>query len=158
MEEATLEDPSQLTLSDFVFFIDLPPRDRAALMGLSNTPSNGDLDDRGVDPGSSFRLGLCNPPRWVRDRALLLRGADGSIVAWLRLRPIAERAFDVGVYVHPEYRRHGLGRRLIEGARMAARQFGCSQLWAYPWNQRSLLFYRSVGFEGSSNVVTRRIS
>jgi len=51
------------------------------------------------------------------------------------------------VYVRPDFRRHGLGRRLIEAVAQIGVQHNCGRYeWtALNWNESALQFYRNLG-------------
>jgi GNAT superfamily N-acetyltransferase len=64
------------------------------------------------------------------------------------------------LYVRPQFRKRGLGRRLIEEvARIAAAQ-GCLRFeWlALDWNERALEFYRGLGARSLDEWVLLRIN
>ncbi|MDR2862863.1 MAG: GNAT family N-acetyltransferase [Puniceicoccales bacterium] len=67
-------------------------------------------------------------------------------------------AFLEDLYVRPGFRRHGIGRALLEASAAAALADGCSRLeWrALKWNTPALDFYKSTGAEPLSEWVTLR--
>ena len=63
------------------------------------------------------------------------------------------------LYVRPEFRRRGLGRRLIEAvAKLAAERGGVRLEWlALDWNERALEFYRGLGARSMDEWVLLRV-
>ena len=64
------------------------------------------------------------------------------------------------LYVRPQFRKRGLGRRLIEEvARIAAGQ-GCLRFeWlALDWNERALAFYRGLGARALDEWILLRVN
>jgi ribosomal protein S18 acetylase RimI-like enzyme len=51
------------------------------------------------------------------------------------------------LWVEPEHRRNGLGRRLMERAEEVARQRGCSQIVLATHSFQAPDFYRKLGFD-----------
>jgi len=64
------------------------------------------------------------------------------------------------LYVLPQYRKRGLGRRLIEAVARLAAERGCGRFeWvALDWNERALEFYRSLGARTLDEWVLLRVS
>ena len=64
------------------------------------------------------------------------------------------------VYVRPQFRKQGLGRRLIEAVARIGVDHGCGRFeWtALEWNQRALDFYRGLGAKVMDEWVLLRIS
>jgi GNAT superfamily N-acetyltransferase len=64
------------------------------------------------------------------------------------------------VYVRPPFRRHGLGRQLIEAVARVGVERGCGRFeWtALDWNERALNFYRGLGAEVRKEWVLLRVS
>jgi GNAT superfamily N-acetyltransferase len=63
------------------------------------------------------------------------------------------------VYVRPQFRKHGLGRQLIEAVARIGVERGCGRFeWtALDWNERALNFYRSLGAEVRKEWVLLRV-
>ena len=87
-------------------------------------------------------------PLWV------LRDAAGAVQAWLSFDTFFPRAaYDgtamIALYVAPESRRHGLGRRLLEEAITRAPSLGLHTLLGYIFghNEPSLRLFAAHGFE-----------
>jgi ribosomal protein S18 acetylase RimI-like enzyme len=69
---------------------------------------------------------------------------DGEIVGWLLQRPMPpwepKGTDDAKIFVHPEHRREGIGRKLIK----AAQETSGGRMVVYPWNKRSGAFFDEV--------------
>jgi len=87
-------------------------------------------------------------PIWVMEEG-------GEIVGWLSLsdffdaRPAYHATAEVGVYVHPDHHRKGLGRRLVEEALRRAPELGLKALTAgaFAHNEASVGLFEDFGFE-----------
>lgn len=64
------------------------------------------------------------------------------------------------VYVRPQFRERGLGRRLIEAVARIGVERGCGRFeWmSLNWNERALEFYRGLGARAMSEWVLLRVS
>ncbi|MDR3460676.1 MAG: GNAT family N-acetyltransferase [Verrucomicrobiae bacterium] len=64
------------------------------------------------------------------------------------------------LYVQPQFRKRGLGRRLIEAVAGLAAERGCARFeWiALDWNERALDFYRGLGAQTLDDWVLLRIN
>lgn len=152
-------------MKDFTFrslkFDDLSTTSIKKLHGLTNDPQRGDVRDTGSAAGSLFRNQLddrlCGEsfpnseviiarPKWN------LRYAGWCMMTRHDIDPETGRRLlvpsaQVGFYVHPDFRRQGLGRRLIQEAQDLARKTGVGRLLANPWNASSRTFFLSCGFQ-----------
>ncbi len=80
---------------------------------------------------------------------------EGGIVGWLSLgdfydgRPAYHATAEVGVYVSPERRGEGLGRRLVEEAVRRAPELGIKTITAgiFAHNEASVTPFEGFGFE-----------
>jgi phosphinothricin acetyltransferase len=79
--------------------------------------------------------------------------ADGRVVAWARVSPYSDRCVyagvgEHGVYVEPEARGAGVGRRLLEELAVAAEAAGLYKLTSriFATNHASLAMHRAAGF------------
>jgi GNAT superfamily N-acetyltransferase len=63
------------------------------------------------------------------------------------------------LYVLPQFRKRGLGRKLIEAVAKIAAERGCARFeWlALDWNERALAFYRGLGARTLDEWVLLRI-
>ncbi len=63
------------------------------------------------------------------------------------------------LYVRPQFRKRGLGRRLLAAAASEAQIAGCARFeWrALKWNETALKFYQSVGAEVLAEWLTLRL-
>jgi GNAT superfamily N-acetyltransferase len=64
------------------------------------------------------------------------------------------------LYVQPQFRKRGLGRRLIEAVARLAAERGCARFeWiALDWNERALEFYRGLGARTLDEWVLLRVN
>ena len=73
------------------------------------------------------------------DEGTLVAGLDGSTsYGWLRIELL---------WVTPELRRSGVGRKLMDRAFDLARDRGCHACWLETSNRESQAFYRRLGFD-----------
>ena len=86
-------------------------------------------------------------PLWVCEQ-------DGRIAAWLSFssfygRPAYARTAELALYVHPDFRRAGLGRHLLGQAIAHAPRIEVDTLLGFIFghNEPSLRLFRSNGFE-----------
>jgi ribosomal protein S18 acetylase RimI-like enzyme len=83
----------------------------------------------------------------------LVAERDGTLVGYAFLEPsyasewAARGAYLIDLYVVPEARRQGVGRRLLAACAAHARARGLSFLWwcSKPWNEPANAFYRALG-------------
>ncbi len=97
------------------------------------------------------------PLPWSEDQLLLelvhddaqVIGAlrDGALLGFVVVRRIVDEAWVLNLAVDPEQRRVGLGRRLMDAARGAARAWGCTSLWleVREGNASARALYHAVG-------------
>ncbi|MGI6349412.1 MAG: GNAT family N-acetyltransferase [Eubacteriaceae bacterium] len=64
------------------------------------------------------------------------------------------------LYVRPEYRNKGYGKRLLSALAKIAIERGCGRLewWCLDWNQSSIDFYLSLGAEAMSDWTVYRVA
>ena len=64
------------------------------------------------------------------------------------------------LFVRPEHRGRGVGRRLLEHLATLAIERECGRLewWVLDWNESAIRFYRSVGAEPQSDWTTFRVT
>ena len=87
-------------------------------------------------------------PIWVMEDA-------GEVVGWLSLsdfydaRPAYRATAEIGVYVHRDHHRKGIGRRLVEEAVRRAPELGLRTLTAgaFAHNGASIRLFEGFGFE-----------
>ena len=84
--------------------------------------------------------------RWVAEENNYIQG-------WVALSPVSDRCVyggvaEVSVYLDPEYRGQGLGKKLLEHAIESSEQQGIWTLTAamFPENKASAMLHRSCGF------------
>lgn len=147
-------------------FDDLPTSDLKTLTALTNSPDRGDRRDSGTPAGSLFRnqlddrlMGESFPNSHVVIAKHGFRTAGWAMVTRHDIDPDTGRKLtvpsgQVGFYVHPDFRRQGVGRCLLREAQDLARIIGIGRLLANPWNKSSAAFFKSVGFEELEHYVT----
>lgn len=147
-------------------FDDLPICDLNALAALTNHPDRGDKRDSGDPAGSLFRnqlddrlMGESFPNSQVIIAKEAFRYAGWCMVTRYDIDPDSGRKLNVpsgqvGFYVHPDFRRLGLGKSLLLEAQDLARKTGIGRLLANPWNKSSAAFFKSVGFDEVECYVT----
>lgn len=147
-------------------FDDLTPRTLKALYHLTNAPERGDVRDSGFAAGSLFRnqlderlMGESFPNTTVVLAKHHFRLAGWSMLTRHDLDPDTGRKLlvpsaQVGFYVHPDFRRQGLGKQLLQEAQVTARKLGIGRLLANPWNKSSHSFFHSCGFEDVQEYVS----
>ena len=64
------------------------------------------------------------------------------------------------IYVRPQFRKRGLGRRLIEAVARVGVERGCGRYeWiALHWNERALDFYRGIGARAMKEWIVYRMN
>lgn len=86
--------------------------------------------------------------------ATLVPEVDGRIAGYLAYHfgvwEIYPALFVAGLYVRPEFQRHGVGRALMEEAAKLAKARGATRMTWEVWRQnpRAIAFYESLGAEG----------
>jgi putative acetyltransferase len=82
-------------------------------------------------------------------KVILIARVDGSVAGCVALREVDPRSCEMKrLYVRPQYRRHGLGRRLIEALIEDARPRGYSRMLldTLPSMTSAIALYVSMGF------------
>lgn len=122
------------------------PRDRAALVALWRAcglvvPWND--PDKDIDRKRSFQPDL-----------LLVAEEDGAIVATVMAGYEGHRGWINYLAVHPEHRRNGLGRRMMDEAEARLRALGCPKinLQVRKTNTHALGFYEAIGYKVDESV------
>lgn len=74
--------------------------------------------------------------------------ADGRVAGHVALVQSSESEAELAVFVHQEFRGHGLGTALGRAAVQHAEQHGCRRLWATvsPGNSAAVRMVRACGF------------
>lgn len=146
------DDLSKITLRNLAF--------------LTNSGDRGDVRDNGTSAGSLFRnqiddrlMGESFPNSHVVLAKEHFKYAGWAMVTRHDIDPDTGRKLhvpsgQVGFYVHPDFRRQGLGRSLLLEAQEVARKTGIGRLLANPWNKSSAAFFKSVGFDEVECYVT----
>jgi L-amino acid N-acyltransferase YncA len=86
---------------------------------------------------------------------VLVAEVGGRIVAFQSIEPFAsytstmDHVAHLGTFVHRDFRRQGIGRRLADGALAFLREHGYEKVVVYVLapNQGGLAYYRGLGFE-----------
>lgn len=80
---------------------------------------------------------------------------DGAIVGFTVLLPLSDDACELdGLFVEPERMRAGVGRRLVEDAKLIARERGAARIDVVA-NPQAVAFYEAVGFMRVGEARTR---
>lgn len=86
-------------------------------------------------------------------RPLLVHEHDGRVVAWVSFqsfygRPAYEHTAEVSIYISPEHRGRGLGRRLLAEALAMTPELGIKTIlgFVFSHNEPSMRLFRSCGF------------
>ncbi|HEX4504474.1 MAG TPA: GNAT family N-acetyltransferase [Alphaproteobacteria bacterium] len=75
----------------------------------------------------------------ARDGNMIVGGLNGSSHwGWCYIRHL---------WVDADWRRHGLGRRLLAEAEAQAKMRGCAGLYVDTFNEAAVVFYERAGFE-----------
>ena len=92
--------------------------------------------------------------------------SDGKLVGFLEasIRPFVEDChtdhvgYLEGWFVEPEYRKHGIGRKLVKAAESWARTKGCEEMASDSeiGNDLSLMAHLNLGYEETSRLVHLR--
>ena len=87
-------------------------------------------------------------------RPLLVHEQDGKIVAWVSFqsfygRPAYDHTAEVSIYISPEHRGHGLGRRLLTETLSMTQGLGIKTVvgFVFSHNEPSIRLLKSFGFE-----------
>ncbi len=132
------------------------PGDAAALIALAEEVGREDgrwilATDSWRSPGEERKY--LRVVRRHPDAAVFVAVTDGRVVARLSLardpHPASRHIADLGLMVGLEYRRQGIGTRLLHEAVAWARASGILklELHVFPWNEPALELYESFGFE-----------
>jgi GNAT superfamily N-acetyltransferase len=140
-----------------------------ALVALRTAVAQGMTEQFGVGHWSA-RPGKAEVVRQLRASQVLVARRDGEIIGTVRLMrasfpaavdtraftPVAEAFYAFGLAVAPHCRGAGIGRRLMEAAKQAARTRGAQALWLDAYEHRAGAgdFYVKCGFRmvGRTNL------
>lgn len=131
------------------------PRDAGALVALAEEIGREEgrwLLAEGRRSASDERRYLKAASRHP-DAAVFVAQDEDRVVARLSLardpHPASRHVADLGLMVAAEYRRRGIGTRLLEEAVGWARGSGILklELHVFPWNQPAIDLYESFGFQ-----------
>ncbi|MFW5420678.1 GNAT family N-acetyltransferase [Nocardiopsis sp. CNT-189] len=128
-----------------------------------------ELGDGAPEQSGTVRMSSAAVRAWTRieadpDRSVLVAERRGQIIGTLDLLVVANLTHDAqpwcvvdNLVVDPASRRNGVGRALLEDAVDRASRAGCYkvELVSHESGHAAPEFYRSVGFEGSGEVVRR---
>ncbi|HKI80687.1 MAG TPA: GNAT family N-acetyltransferase [Pseudodesulfovibrio sp.] len=87
-------------------------------------------------------------------RPILVERIHGDMAAWVSFesfygRPAYDRTAEISIYIASEYRRQGLGKRLLAESLAMTPELGIRTVVAYIFshNEGSMRLFRSFGFE-----------
>jgi phosphinothricin acetyltransferase len=87
-------------------------------------------------------------------RPIMVERIGGEVAAWISFesfygRPAYDRTAEISIYIAPEYRRQGLGKRLLKESLDMTPELGIRSVVAYIFshNEGSIRLFRSFGFE-----------
>ena len=83
----------------------------------------------------------------VRPLACFLRDADGAVLGGAVGRRWGECAELQQLWVRPEWRRQGLGARLVRAFEQRAAEHGCKRVYLETFSFQAPDLYRSLGYE-----------
>lgn len=90
---------------------------------------------------SSFRLSLDARASGF----IFVAYSKGRAIGWAfvtrRWLTSTTNSYQVGVYVKPQWRRHGIGRRLVEKSHILVKKHLKKSLYAVPWNAAGRKLY-----------------
>lgn len=104
-------------------------------------------------------VSVASRSEWFRQhtpcrRPLLVHEQDGKIVAWVSFqsfygRPAYDHTAEISIYIAPELRGHGLGRRLLAETLGMTQELGIKTVvgFVFSHNEPSIRLLRSFGFE-----------
>ena len=125
-------------------------------------------DDHAAQVLAIYRLGIAEgnatfesePPTWdefdarrLPEHRFIALDDDGAVLGWVAVTPVSERCVYAGVvehsvYVHPDARRRGVGRALLDALTTSTDQAGIwtIQSGIFPENAASVGLHRAAGF------------
>lgn len=134
---------------------DAAAEDLAAIVEIYNTNVPTRLSVADTEP-----ISVADREAWFREhepsrRPLWVMEDGDRIAGWLSLsdfydrRPAYHATAEVGVYVHPDHRGEGLGRRLVGEAIRRSPELGIKTLTAgiFAHNTASVALFEGFGFE-----------
>ena len=129
--------------------------DLPEIVGIYNTNVPTRLSVADTEP-----ISVADRERWFEEhdpsrRPIWVAEDGGRVAGWLSLseffdrRPAYHATAEIGVYVHPDHRGGGLGRRLVGEAIQRAPALGIKTLTAgiFAHNEASVGLFESFGFE-----------
>lgn len=126
------------------------------LKNFTNDPSRGDVRDDGTHAGSKLARLIDERlagERFPRDTWIIIAWDLVTIVGWSMLTRVETSAVrsgfsvgDVGLYVHPQFRRQGFASGLIQESSEVARKHNMHTMVANPWNLSSHACFTRAGF------------
>lgn len=101
---------------------------------------------------------VCFPTPWTREALaeelpnpqahFLVAEADGAVAGYIGVQEICGEGYVTNVAVLPQYRRRGIGERLLREAACGAKARGCDflSLEVRVGNEAAIRLYRRIGF------------
>ena len=92
--------------------------------------------------------------KWLRRGNLdaIVYVSGGEILGYAAYVEKVERAELVGLYVHPEHKREGIGSALMAQFETETAAANLRDLWVLSQNHSAIEFYRSLGYEVSGET------
>ena len=160
-EPADAFDPPPTTFADGAgrpvalhAFGDGPLAERGERASLFEMYADFDPADRaqGVPPAAADALESWLDGLLREDRVNVLAWHGESVVGHATLVPDADDSYELAIFVHQDYRRAGIGSRLIRALLGAGARAGVERVWlsVERWNRPAIGLYEDVGFETTS--------
>ena len=152
--QSKIEEPRPTTAATEIKIRDAIEADLPAIVEIHNAAIASGISTAQLEPvtveGRREWLRAHSPaqyPIWVAE-------LDGTIAGWLSLREFLPRCayrgtVEVSVYVHENFRRRGIGRRLLQQAITRGPQLKVHSFVGliFSHNQPSIALFRATGFE-----------
>lgn len=127
-------------------------------MTIDDGKSVLDIFKQGIDFGlATFETEVPTWDAWDREfynfSRFVVKNTEGKIVGWAAIKPVSKRecfagVAEVSVYIHQDFQRLGLGKRLLQQLITDSEEHGIWLLQAgiFPQNEGSILLHQNAGF------------